>query len=120
MYFGLFIASISTAGFSSIMISPHAGLPLFVFFPIKSLLSAVIFFAFVADTGLMLMNILIQFRRSNFMPGILWLFRMEHEVNPFMNSRISLYGDRYVKVYIHKKREANGGWPLPYGLNPYR
>jgi hypothetical protein len=27
---------------------------------------------------------------------------------------------RYVKVYIHKKKDEYGGWPLPYGLNPYR
>lgn len=51
-YFTLFIASISTAGFSNIMVSPQQGIPLFAFFPIKSFFSAVIFFAFVADTGL--------------------------------------------------------------------
>ena len=57
---------------------------------------------------------------------ILWLSWLEYEVTlrqvisdiHCYTSFHSIYS--YVKVYIHKKREANGGWPLSYGLNPYR
>jgi hypothetical protein len=109
------------------MISPSAGLPLFVFFPIKSLLSATLFFAFVADTGL-----------DSFFTPLLPLSLTQTDMVlclsyfgclgwnmkscPLLSSPHCPFSPsiRYVKVYIHRKREANGGWPLPYGLNPYR
>jgi hypothetical protein len=109
-YFTLFIASISTAGFSSIMISPSAGLPLFVFFPIKSLLSALTFFAFLADTGVPPLCTLHfaahsspSASRCRPLPRLFWMPWVEYEVCE------SLYS-----------QEARGTWRMasPLRLEP--
>ena len=39
---------------------------------------------------------------------------------PVCLSPVCLYIYSFVKTYIHQKKDEYGGWPLPYGLNPYR
>jgi len=92
-YFVLFIVGVSTVGFSRVMTSPSRGIPLAAFFPLKALSSGLVFLGFLADTDMILC--------LSYFGCLGWAMR-------------------YVKVYIHRKRQEYGGWPLPYGLNPYR
>lgn len=53
-YLVLFIAGVSTVGFSSLMTSPSRGIPLVAFFPLKCVTSLIVFAAFLADTDVVL------------------------------------------------------------------